>query len=111
MSGVTINLTKWYHGVLASLPLLMMIGTAIMWVDTRYMHVEMGAKIKQISDGRHIQLQIDILKLRILEYNRIVDSGVTLSAKQNEELGVLRFRLRLLEEEKKDSEGYGDLPQ
>ena len=73
MSGININLSKWYHGLIAILPLLALIGSFWLWLDTRYMH-------KEISDNRHLSLQIDVVNLQLMEYNRIIDSGQALTA-------------------------------
>lgn len=50
------------------LPILAMLGTAGMWIDTRYMH-------RQISDTRYIDLQIKIVQGHIRDYERLQDSG------------------------------------
>ena len=111
MTGLTINVSKWYHGLLAALPLLALVGSFWLWLDTRYMHVEVGSKIKEISDGRHLTLQMDIINLQLMEFNRMIDAGTVLSAKQKQDLDMLRFRLQLLEEEKKKALQYGGLPE
>jgi hypothetical protein len=111
MSGFTINVNKWYHGLLGALPLLALIGSFWLWLDTRYMHVEMGTQLKQISDGRHIQLQMDIIKLQLMDFNRRIDGGHALTTQEQQDFDMLKFRLQLLEEEKKNSQNYGGLPQ
>lgn len=108
---VTINVNKWYHGLLAALPLLALIGSFALWLDTRYMHVEVGAKIKEISDGRHLSLQIDVINLQLMEFNRMLDAGVELNAAQQQRYDMLKFRLQLLEEEKKNALQLGGLPE
>ena len=38
MSNVTINVTKWYHFVLAIGSIIAMLSGAVVWVDSRYVH-------------------------------------------------------------------------
>ena len=104
MSGVTINLSKWYHGLVAALPVLALIGSFWLWLDTRYMH-------KEISDNRHLVLQMDVINLQLMEFNRMIDAGADLSAQQQQEFDMLKFRLQLLEKERQDSLQLGGLPE
>ena len=57
---------------LTIMPILAMLGTGAMWVDTRYMH-------KQISDIRYIDIQIRIVQGHIKDYERLKDSGSKLT--------------------------------
>lgn len=104
MANVTINLTKWYHFVVAAVPLVAMIATALMWVDTRYMH-------REISDIRFIELQIRIIEGHVKDYNRIIDTNGTLSAEDqmNREMDIDQLKNLMFERNK--ILGIGDLPQ
>jgi len=73
MPNLSINLTKWYHFILAVVPLVAMIATGMLWLDTRYMH-------KEMSDTRFIELQIRIVEGHIRDITRIRDAGGELSA-------------------------------
>tara|TARA_B100000929_G_scaffold247489_1_gene206231 strand:- start:9111 stop:9398 length:288 start_codon:yes stop_codon:yes gene_type:complete len=63
------NLTFFASTVI---PILALIGTCIMWADTRYMH-------KEISDTRYLDLQIRIVQGHIRDYERLKSSGAKLS--------------------------------
>lgn len=104
MADIQINLTKWYHFVLAVAPVVAMVATAIMWIDTRYMH-------KEISDTRFIELQIRIVQGHVRDYNRVIDNGGMLSAddKFNHEMDKDQLKNLMLERNK--ILGIGDLPQ
>ncbi len=104
MANVTINLTKWYHFVLAAVPLIAMIATALMWVDTRYMH-------REISDIRFIELQIRIIDGHVRDYNRIIDADGTLSAEDQMKREMDMDQLKNLMMERNKILGIGDLPQ
>ena len=104
MAGINISLSKWYHGLIAILPLLALIGSFWLWLDTRYMH-------KEISDNRHLSLQIDVVNLQLMEFNRMIDAGQNLTASQQQKVDMLRFRLQLLEKEKQDGMQLGGLPE
>jgi len=104
MANVTINLTKWYHFVLAAVPLIAMIATALMWVDTRYMH-------REISDTRFIELQIRIIEGHVRDYNRIIDADGTLSAADQMKREMDMDQLKNLMLERNKILGIGDLPQ
>ncbi len=104
MPDVKINLTKWYHFVVAIVPVVAMIATGFMWMDTRYMH-------KEISDTRFIELQIRIVEGTIRDHNRIVDNGGDLSAEDifKHEMDV--DQLKNLMAERNKILGIGGLPQ
>ena len=104
MPNVSINLTKWYHFVIAIVPIISMIATAWMWMDTRYMH-------KEMSDTRFIELQIRIVDGHIRDYTRIVDNGGTLSATDEIKLTMDLAQLQNLMLERKKMLGIGGLPQ
>ena len=59
---------KRYHLFVASIPLFAVAATALMWVDTRYMH-------QDIADIRHLETQIRLVEGHIRDYNRIINSG------------------------------------
>jgi len=80
-----------------------MIATAAMWVDTRYMH-------KNISDTRFIELQVRIVESNIKAYNRLIDSGVILSAEDNMRYEMEKEQLRILINERNRVLRIGDLP-
>lgn len=70
---MTPRVKKAIIAVCTILPLLSLIGQGVMYVDTRYMH-------KQISDTRYIDLQIMIIQGQIRDYERLKDSGATITA-------------------------------
>lgn len=104
MSDININLSKWYHAVIAVLPVLALIGSFGLWLDTRYMH-------KEISDNRFIQLQIDIVNGQLMDYNRMIDEGKALTAKELQDYEMYKFRLQMLEQERSRKLQIGDLPE
>ncbi len=104
MPDVNINLTKWYHFVVAIVPVVAMIATGFMWMDTRYMH-------KEISDTRFIELQIRIVEGHIRDYNRIVDNNGDLSADDIFENDMDVDQLKNLMAERNKILGIGGLPQ
>ena len=104
MPNVTINLSKWYHYIMALAPLVAMLATAWFWLDTRYMH-------KEISDTRFIQLQLDIVSGQLMDYHRMIDNGETLTAKEQQDYEMYKFRLQMQETERSKKLGIGDLPQ
>ena len=104
MPDVKINLTKWYHFVVAIVPVVAMIATGFMWMDTRYMH-------KEISDTRFIELQIRIVEGHIRDYNRIVDNNGDLSADDVFENEMDVDQLKNLMAERNKILGIGGLPQ
>ncbi len=104
MPDVKINLTKWYHFVVAIVPVVAMLATGFMWMDTRYMH-------KEISDTRFIELQIRIVEGHIRDHNRIVDAGGELSAEDVFENEMDVDQLKNLMAERNKILGIGGLPQ
>jgi hypothetical protein len=75
---MNVNVKKTLTTLITILPLLALLGTGAMWVDTRYMH-------KQISDTRYIDLQIKIVQGHIREYERLKtsDAPLTMSDESN----------------------------
>lgn len=104
MSGVSINLTKWYHFVLATVPVVSLIATSLMWMDTRYMH-------KEMSDTRFVELQIRIVEGHIRDYTRVRDNGDVLSATDEIKLNMDLAQLQNLMVERNRMLGIGGLPQ
>ena len=104
MPEVKINLTKWYHFVIATAPVIAMCLTFFMWVDTRYMH-------KEISDGRFIELQIRIVQSAVDSHNKIIDAGGTVSASDATKHELDMDQLKNLITERNKTLGIGDLPQ
>ena len=100
MKEVTINLNKWYHWLIASLPLLGLLGSLTLWVDTRHMH-------KDIADIRWLDVQILIIDGHILDYTRI-ENPTTADTIAYE---LSRDQLNLLKGERSKELGLGDLPQ
>jgi len=104
MPNVSINLTKWYHFVLAIIPVVSMFATSFMWMDTRYMH-------KEMSDTRFIELQIRIVEGHIRDYTRVRDNGDVLSAVDEIKLNMDTAQLQNLMVERNRMLGIGGLPQ
>lgn len=102
MTNLTINISKWYHAVIALVPLIAMISTTAMWVDTRYIH-------KTISDNRFIELQIKIIEGQIKDYNRLIDAGVNPTAEEITRYNLDLEQLKNLINERNKILGIGDL--
>lgn len=98
-----VRLFKFYRRVLDFLPLVAMLFTLGIWVDTRYMH-------KEISDIRFIELQIKILDGQIKDYHRIVDAGGRLTADEKVKYDSDLQQLRNLMSERNKILGIGDMP-
>lgn len=101
MPDITINIKQSYKVLLASLPLIGAIATGIMWIDTRYMH-------KEISDTRFIELQIKIIEGQLKHYNRMIDSGQTLSSEDTIRYDLDKEQLKELIKERNRILGIGD---
>lgn len=67
------NLPPWLNKILSVLPLVVLLSTSLMWVDTRYIH-------REISDTRYIDLQIKIVQGHVRDYERLKDAGGNLTA-------------------------------
>lgn len=100
----TINIKKWYHAVILSLPLWTAMCIAIGWVEFRYMH-------KKIADTRYIDLQITIIEGHIRDYNRMIDQGIKPSARDETENEQDMIRLSYLEKKRGKMLGLEDLPE
>lgn len=67
------------------MPLMVTAVNVGMWVDTRYMHT-------QISDGRHIDLQIRILQGNIRDYELMQETR-ELTPKEKNDLDIEKRQL------------------
>lgn len=101
MSNVTINLTKWYHFVLGAIPLLALVGTTIMWIDTRYMH-------REISDTRFIEMQLRLVQMQVRHYNSRIRAGEVLTPEETIQFELDKDQLKLLLGERNKILGIGD---
>lgn len=104
MPTINITFSKVYTEVLRALPLLALLGTSIMWVDTRYMH-------KEISDTRFIELQIKLVQNNIRDYHRMIEDGVELSPTEKMELEMEQDQLKFLINERNKVLDLGGLPE
>lgn len=104
MPTINITLSKVYTEALRALPLLALLGTSIMWVDTRYMH-------KEISDTRFIEIQIKIVERNIRDYHRMIEEGVELSPSEKMELEMEQDQLKFLRNERNKVLDLGGLPE
>ncbi len=102
--NINIDLKKWYSIILKSVPVLAMIATAFMWVDTRYMH-------RDISNTRFIELQIRIVQGHIRDYTRIVDSNGVITASDTVQHEMDKDQLKNLMAERNKILGIGGLPE
>lgn len=98
------KLSKVYTEILRALPLLALLGTAILWIDTRYMH-------REISDTRFIELQIKIVRDNVQEYNRRIDNGEEFGAQEQLEFDMEKDQLRFLMNERNKILDLGGLPE
>lgn len=101
MANITINLSKWYHALLSAVPLILLVGTAIAYVDFRYLH-------KEIADTRYIDMQLALVNNKIQQYHRFVQSGgvPTEMEKINYEIDV--DQLKKYTDERNKKLGIGD---
>lgn len=95
------ELIKWYKHILQVLPVIAMLGTLSLWVDTRYMH-------KEISDIRFVELQVRIIEGQLQMYNRIVDRGDTLTLDEQWRYEMDTEQLKNLTTERNKMLGIGD---
>lgn len=101
MSNVTINLTKWYHFVLGAIPLVAVIATTIMWIDTRYMH-------REISDTRFIEMQLRLVQMQVRQYNTRIKAGEVLTPEEQIQFDLDKDQLKLLLAERNKILGIGE---
>lgn len=86
------------------MPLLALLGTSIMWVDTRYMH-------REISDTRFIELQIRLVERNIRDYHRMMEEGRELTPQERMDLEMEQDQLRFLRSERNKVLDLGGLPE
>ena len=100
--AINSTVQKWYKPVLAVvLPLIPMLVTVSLWVDTRYMH-------KEISDIRYIDLQIRVIESQIKSYNRIKEAGGKMSVEEAWKYDMDIDQLKNLMAERNRVMGIGD---
>lgn len=87
--------------MLGAMPVLAAIATAIMWVDTRYMH-------REISDTRFIELQLRIVQAQVREYHRRVEDGKTLTPDELLQFELDKDQLKFLMNERNRLLGLGE---
>ena len=104
MAGITINLAKWWHGLIAALPILALVGSFALWLDTRYMH-------REISDTRFIELQIRIVQGNVRSFNRRIDNGEELNSQETLEFEMEKDQLKFLMNERNKILDIGGLPE
>lgn len=90
---ITINLTKWWHAAIAAAPLLALIATFALWVDTRYMH-------KHIQARQNVEIQLDIAKYRVKQYMLMEKNGIALTVDEEMDYEARQRQVEDLEEEK-----------
>jgi len=104
MPQININLAKIATFFKVVTPVLAMIATAGMWIDTRYMH-------QDISNTRFIELQIRIVQGHIRDYTRIVDADGVISASDTVQHEMDIDQLKNLMAERNKILGIGGLPE
>lgn len=82
------------------IPMIGFLGTAALWVDTRYMH-------RQISDTRFIDLQIRLIENRISIYQRMIDRQEPLTESERMDYDVSVEQLKDLLRERNKLLGIG----
>lgn len=96
--------SKFYTEFLRALPVLALLGTLVLWIDTRYMH-------REISDTRFLEIRIEIVRDNVQEYHRRIDAGETLSAQEQLEFDMEKDQLRFLMNERNKLLDLGGLPE
>ena len=96
--------SKVYTELLRALPVLALLGTVVLWVDTRYMH-------KEISDTRFLEIRIEIVGDNVQEYNRRIDAGEVLTAQEQLEFEMEKDQLKFLMNERNKILDLGGLPE
>ena len=109
MPDIKINLTKWWHYVVAVVatigPIITFCATMWLWLDTRYMH-------REISDRRSVDTQIMIIQGHLRDYTRIIDDkDRELSAHDKLSYDLDKTRLQNLQTERNRLLGIGELPK
>ncbi len=76
------------------IPILAFVGVLGAWVDVRFMHREM-------SDLRHVDTQLALIKSGMREYEIKLDNGEVLSAKETREYGLKQTSVDWLNAERR----------
>ena len=111
MPNVTINLSKWYHYLFATIPLLSLVGSLWLWLDVRHISKNEYSQHTRVVDIRYVDLQIRLIKGQIRDYNRIVDRGEQPSAQDTTDHDLDKDQLMNLTTERNKMLGTGGLPQ
>ena len=90
---ITVNLSKWWHALLAATPLIAMIATFGLWVDTRYMH-------RHIQARQNIEIQLDIANYRVKQYMLMEREGIELTVDEQLDFEARKRQVEDLEKEK-----------
>jgi hypothetical protein len=98
------TLTKWYKFIIFSAPMIAFIGTAGLWLDTRYMH-------RDISDTRFIEIQIMVVEGHVRDFTRTLDAGGHLTPSEQAAYELEKERLKMLIAERNRILGIGSLPK
>lgn len=96
--------TILFKYVIPLTPIIALIGSATLWWDSRYMH-------KEMSNARYIDQQIRVVQIELDVFYRFIDSGATLTAKQQSRFDALKMEENNLKSERQKQLGIGDLPQ
>ena len=102
--SIKIDVPKILNFFKVIVPVIAMIATAGMWIDTRYMH-------QDISNTRFIELQIRIVQGHIRDYTRLVDAGDIINANDTVQHEMDKDQLKNLMEERNKILGLGGLPE
>jgi len=90
---ITVNISKWWHAVIAATPLLAMVATTAMWIDTRYMH-------REISERQYINLQYDMIEYHVRSYKKLIEEGHDLTVDEEMDYEARQRQLEFLEDER-----------
>ena len=102
--SIKIDIPKMLNFFKIIVPVIAMVATAGMWIDTRYMH-------QDISNTRFIELQIRIVQGHIRDYTRIVDSDGVITASDTVQHEMDKEQLKNLMSERNKILGLGGLPE
>jgi len=100
---VTVNLSKWYHGLIAMLPLLALIGSFWLWLDTRYMH-------REIAQQQYTVLRYELALEKVKTFERLREDGHELDASERVEYNQAKTKLEFAQNEYNKMLG-GGLPE
>lgn len=82
------------------IPLVTLMATTAMWVDTRYMH-------REISDTRFIDLQIQILEMSIVEYENKINNELPVTMDETRRYNLNVDQMKNLMKERTNTLGIG----